>query len=32
LVRPIYRRMGILPEIAAGIGAASEVTVPLQKQ
>jgi MFS family permease len=32
LVRPIYRRMGILPEIAAGIGAASEVTVPPQKQ
>jgi MFS family permease len=32
MVRPIYRRMGILPEIAAGIGAASEVTVPPQEQ
>jgi MFS-type transporter involved in bile tolerance (Atg22 family) len=32
MVRPIYRRMGILPEIASGIGAASEVTVPPQKQ
>jgi MFS family permease len=27
-VRPIYIRMGILPEVAAGIGAASEMNVP----
>ena len=28
LVRPIYVRLGILPEIVAGIGAASQLTVP----
>ncbi len=32
LVRPIYIRMGILPEIAAGIGTASNLTVPPVKQ
>jgi len=31
-VRPIYVRMGILPEMAAGIGAASDLTVPPVKQ
>jgi MFS family permease len=31
-VRPIYVRMGILPEVAAGLGAASEMTVPPAKQ
>jgi hypothetical protein len=30
-LRPIYVRMGVLPEVAAGLGAA-ELTVPLQKQ
>src|SRR5208283_3970978 len=28
LVRPIYRRMGILPEIATGIQAATQLRVP----
>jgi MFS family permease len=32
MVRPIYIRMGILPEVATGIGAASEVTVPPEEQ
>ncbi len=31
MVRPIYVRMGILPEMAAGIGAASDLTVPPEK-
>jgi MFS family permease len=31
-VRPIYIRMGILPEVAAGIQAASELTVPPEEQ
>ncbi len=31
-VRPIYVRMGILPQVAAGLQAASEMTVPPQKQ
>jgi MFS family permease len=31
-VRPIYARMGILPEVAAGLSAAAELTVPPQKQ
>ncbi|HKI36543.1 MAG TPA: MFS transporter [Gemmataceae bacterium] len=31
-VRPIYVRMGILPEVAAGIGAASEMAVPPEEQ
>jgi MFS family permease len=31
-VRPIYVRMGILPEVAAGLGAASELTVPAEDQ
>jgi MFS family permease len=30
-VRPIYVRMGILPEVAAGLGAASDVTVPPER-
>jgi MFS family permease len=32
LVRPIYARMGILPEAAAGVQAAAELTVPPQRQ
>ncbi len=31
-VRPIYVRMGILPELAAGLGAASEITLPPEEQ
>jgi MFS family permease len=31
-VRPIYVRMGILPEVAAGIAAASELTVPPERR
>lgn len=31
-VRPVYVRMGIIPEVAAGIGAASEMTVPPEEQ
>ena len=31
LVRPIYVRMGILPEIATGLGAATEYTRPPQR-
>jgi MFS family permease len=32
LVRPIYARMGILPEAASGVQAASELTVPPGRQ
>jgi MFS family permease len=31
-VRPVYVRMGIIPEVAAGIRAASELTVPPEEQ
>jgi MFS family permease len=31
-VRPIYVRMGILPELAAGIGGVSEMNVPREEQ
>ena len=31
-VRPIYVRMGILPEMAAGLGAASDLGLPPEKQ
>ncbi len=31
MVRPIYRRLGILPEIAGGMQAASELTRPPQE-
>ena len=31
-VRPIYVRMGILPEMAAGIGSASDLGVPPEEQ
>jgi MFS family permease len=31
-VRPIYVRMGILPELVAGIGAASDMNVPTEAQ
>ena len=31
-IRPVYARMGIIPEVAAGIGAASEMTVPPEEQ
>ena len=31
LVRPIYVRMGILPEMAAGVQGASELNVPPQR-
>lgn len=31
-VRPIYQRMGILPEVARGIEAASELAVPPEEQ
>jgi MFS family permease len=32
LVRPIYVRMGILPEVAAGVATASELSVPPERQ
>jgi MFS family permease len=32
MVRPIYMRLGILPEVATGLQAASELTVPPEKQ
>ena len=31
-VRPIYIRMGILPEVAAGLGNAAELSVPPERQ
>ncbi len=31
-VRPIYMRLGILPEMTVGLQAASELTVPPEKQ
>jgi hypothetical protein len=31
LVRPIYERLGILPEVASGIQAAAELTQPPQE-
>ena len=31
-VRPIYMRMGILPQVAAGIGHAAELSVPPERQ
>jgi predicted MFS family arabinose efflux permease len=32
LVRPIYARMGIIPEMATGVGNASELSVPPERQ
>jgi hypothetical protein len=31
-VRPIYIRMGILPQVAAGIADAAELSVPPERQ
>jgi hypothetical protein len=31
-VRPVYVRMGIIPELAVGIGAASELSIPPEEQ
>jgi predicted membrane-bound spermidine synthase len=31
-VRPIYVRLGIIPEVAAGVQAASDLTTPPERQ
>jgi hypothetical protein len=31
-VRPIYTRMGILPQVAAGLSNAAELSVPPERQ
>jgi hypothetical protein len=32
LVRPIYRQLGIIPEVASGIQAATQLTTPPEEQ
>jgi hypothetical protein len=32
LIRPIYTRMGIIPEVASGMQTAAELTVPPEEQ